>query len=206
MARPNYLSSINLRSLKRRSTSAEDTTQFEGLGAALMWKQLWLSAAALTLACACTPEPFPEDLVESAEIASSAVPDTSTPAFWTINGSGSVTGSDVRTVSLGAEAQLFIRFKESLVTAGDHATVQAKVVSPAGRQLQIMLQRHCNPENGEDYERVTQNPSESPYAMEVSHVFGASYDCLRLTVFAPDKGPMDFQISNVKLALIRSTP
>ena len=164
---------------------------------------IYTSIAVLGLACACTPEPWPEDVAnpssEAEALDPSVAQDTSTPAFWTINGAGSVSGSDVRTVSLGAEGQLFVRFKESLVASGDSVMVKAKVASPVGRQLQIIIQRHCNPENGEDYERATQNVVDSPYTMEVSHTFAAGYECLRLTVFAPDKAPMDFEISNVTL-------
>ena len=165
-------------------------------------------AASLSL-MACTPEPFPDEVAghQSAAARQSVgtilTNDTSSPADWQIFREGTLDGSqNVRKVSLGPNAHLLVRFENSMVAAGETLRIHADVSSPAGRQLQFFLQRHCNSDNGEDFERLVIDPSTSPYAVDVTHLFAAAYECVRMTVLATDKLPVDFEISNVKLTRV----
>lgn len=102
-----------------------------------------------------------------------------------------------------SEGYAFALFDQTAVVPGDVATANVKVTGPAGRYLTVILQRHCDSENGEDAASENFELTGAEQELVVTHTFAASYSCIRLTIRSSDAAPLDVVISDLVLLLER---
>jgi hypothetical protein len=102
-----------------------------------------------------------------------------------------------------SEGYAFALFDQTAVFPGDLATANVKVTGPAGRYLTVILQRHCDSENGEDTASENFELTGAEQELVVTHTFEASYSCIRLTIRSSDAAPLDVIVSDLKLVLER---
>jgi hypothetical protein len=97
----------------------------------------------------------------------------------------------------------FALFDQTAVFPGDVATTNVKVTGPAGRLLTVILQRHCDPDNGSDAASENFVLSGAEQDFTVSHTFEASYSCIRVTLRSADAAPLHVVVSELSLVLER---
>ena len=102
-----------------------------------------------------------------------------------------------------SEGYAFALFDQTAVFPGDAATANVKVTGPAGRYLTVILQRHCDSENGEDAASENFELTGAEQELVVTHTFAASYSCIRVTLRSSDAAPLDVVVSDLTLVLER---
>ncbi len=102
-----------------------------------------------------------------------------------------------------SEGYAFALFDQTAVFPGDVATANVKVTGPAGRYLTVILQRHCDSENGEDAASENFELTGAEQGLVVTHTFAASYSCIRVTLRSSDAAPLDVVVSDLTLVLER---
>jgi len=90
-------------------------------------------------------------------------------------------------------------FTDTPASAGQTLTATYIIQGDAERVVLILLSRHCDIENGEDNARAHMTLTGQPQAGEITHTFGASYSCVRVSFHSNDGSPMMLSVSEVNV-------
>ena len=91
------------------------------------------------------------------------------------------------------------------VYPNDKASATFTVSGPAGRNVTAILQRHCNPELGDDATFHSFVLTGQPQTESLSHLFTKQYGCFRLSLLSSDKLPLSLVVSVLELTLLPSS-
>ena len=146
-----------------------------------------------------TAEPVVASETEPPAVAPAPV---SEPFYWQAVEPAIVNPGPPATIS-SSEGYAFALFDQTAVFPGDVATANVKVTGPAGRYLTVILQRHCDSENGEDAASENFELTGAEQDLVVTHTFAAAYSCIRLTIRSSDAAALDVAVSDLSLVLER---
>lgn len=116
-----------------------------------------------------------------------------------VSNGGTISGEGANfTATLKANSILSVVAEKAPVITGEKITIRAELTAPAGRAVRLYAMRHCG--NGQGDEASTADVVGTGAAMpvEVTHTFRADYDCMRLSITAGDKAPIDLTLANVR--------
>lgn len=171
------------------------------LGASSLSAVLALSGCDNSAAPGATSAPIAsEEAPASPEVAATPPPENLLGGIqrWSITNNGTVTGDGTAgKASLAATSILSIVAEKAPVAVGDAITVKALVTVPANRPFRVYAMRHCDNANGDDLTTADFVGTGNPMPVEVTHTFTASYGCMRLSLTAADKQPMDVELKDV---------
>jgi hypothetical protein len=124
------------------------------------------------------------------------------PAYnWTPT-NGAVINTTVSPVELTVSGtdMAFAVFRDFSVAAGDDIIATAKVSGAAGEKVRVLLQRHCNSENGSDANGNILTFTGGEDTVQVAQVFTADYSCIRVSFLNPEEGTLNLQVSDITIA------
>jgi hypothetical protein len=93
--------------------------------------------------------------------------------------------------------QAFALLRETSVRPGDVVTARFSMQGPAGRSVRVVLQRHCEPESGQDAEQSIHELTGQPQAVETSLRFQNTFSCVRLSFVSLDGEPLDLTVTDL---------
>jgi hypothetical protein len=86
---------------------------------------------------------------------------------------------------------------DTAVLPGDAVTARMTLQGEAGRFVRVIVQRHCDTENGGDAQSQNVQLTGQPQAVEVSHSFQQTYSCLRVSFVSSDGQALPVTISDL---------
>ena len=107
-------------------------------------------------------------------------------------------------VKVSDKAALSALFRDLSVLSGDTVKLSMNLAGDEGKLLRVVLIRHCDAQNGEDFESATVKLTAAPKPVELNHTFAHDYRCVRLSLQSATGEPVAAQISN--LVVTRSRP
>jgi hypothetical protein len=126
--------------------------------------------------------------------------------LWTISTGGVQSGNGGNgTASLPASGILSVIPTKTPVAVGDTITIRVTLTAPADRPIRIYAMRHCNNGAGEEATAAEMKGTGSPVQVEVTHTFLKNYDCIRFSLTAIDKLPIDVELSNLQFIKMPKT-
>jgi hypothetical protein len=96
-----------------------------------------------------------------------------------------------------ATRQAFALLRDTSVRSGDVVNARFSMQGPAGRSVRVVLQRHCDAENGEDAEQSIHELTGEAQTVETSLRFQRAYSCLRLSFVSVDGQPLDLTVTDL---------
>lgn len=117
------------------------------------------------------------------------------------------------TVEAGPPAQMhlsggygFALLQQTSVLPGDTVNARFTVQGQAGRNVRLVLQRHCDQENGNDHTQTYFDLTGQPQVIETSTTFQHAFSCIRLSFVSTDEQPLDLTVTDLNITKVAGTP
>jgi hypothetical protein len=117
------------------------------------------------------------------------------------------------TVEAGPPATLHISggyayalLQQTSVLPGDTVSARFTVQGQAGRNVRLVLQRHCDQENGNDHTQTYFDLTGQPQVVETSTTFEHAFSCVRLSFVSTDGQPLDLTVTDLTMTKVAGTP
>lgn len=92
------------------------------------------------------------------------------------------------------------------VLPGDTLNARFTVQGQAGRSVRLVLQRHCDQENGNDATQSFFDLTGQPQVVETSTTFQNTFSCTRLSFVSTDGQPLDLTVTDLNITKVAGTP
>lgn len=117
------------------------------------------------------------------------------------------------TVELGPPAVLhlsegygFALLQDTSVLPGDTVNARFTLQGQTGRSLRVVLQRHCDQDNGNDFTESYYDLTGQPQEIETSTTFQHAFSCIRLSLLSTDRQPLDVTVTELTVTKTTSAP
>jgi hypothetical protein len=95
---------------------------------------------------------------------------------------------------------------QTSVLPSDTVNARFTIQGQAGRSVRLVLQRHCDQENGNDNTETYFDLTGQPQAIETSKTFEHAFSCIRLSFVSTDGQPLDVTVTDLAITKTAGTP
>lgn len=96
--------------------------------------------------------------------------------------------------------------QQTSVLPGDTVNARFTVQGQAGRSVRLVLQRHCDQENGNDNTQIYFDLTGQPQVVETSTTFQHAFSCIRLSFVSTDEQALDLTVTDLAITKTAGTP
>jgi len=100
----------------------------------------------------------------------------------------------------------FALLSQTSVLPGDTVNARFTVQGQAGRNVRLVLQRHCDQENGNDHTESYFDLTGQPQVVETATTFQHAFSCVRLSFLSTDEQPLDLTVTDLNITKVAGTP
>jgi len=130
-----------------------------------------------------------------APAASSAI----TNLVWEAEPPSTVTAGATTELNLSGQSMAWALYPDTAVGVGDVLNAHFVVTGPAGRQLDVILHRACDTQNGEGADHQQFTLTGGADAGDIRLPFNASFSCVRVSFRSVDGQPLPVSVVGLEL-------